>query len=199
MLDRRFVQGKIIEKVTGGYLIEFQTLSLKLHRSFIREQFRVRHVQLCSSSNVNSCPKFDHPSNKKSFIWMKSLFYGASNRGFCKMNLCKFTIHSLSVIKTNRKSIELTSDINGLIDILSSAFFGEPSSCKRHFFFMNFVMMDRIISTIKGYICKSWSVQIETFEERLQILVPQNKYMTSRPQSSCIEIAPSAVYNVLCS
>lgn len=50
-----------------------------------------------------------------------------------KMNIYKFAVHSLNVIKTNRKSIEFTSDLNGLID-KSSAFFGEPSSSKNFFF-----------------------------------------------------------------
>ena len=68
MFDKRFVQGKIIEKVTGGYLIEFQTLSLKLHQSFIREQFRVRHVQLRSIINTISHKRFDHLSKKISYI-----------------------------------------------------------------------------------------------------------------------------------
>lgn len=63
---------------------------------------------------------------------MKTLFYW----GFCKMNLYKLHVHSLSIIKTNKKSIEFTSDLSGLIDIISSAFFEVPPSSTRYFFFV---------------------------------------------------------------
>lgn len=52
------------------------------------------------------------------------------------MNLYKLHVHSLSIIKTNKKSIEFTSDLSGLIDIISSAFFEEPPSSTRYFFFV---------------------------------------------------------------
>lgn len=52
------------------------------------------------------------------------------------MNLYKSHVHSLSIIKTNNKSVEFTSDLSGLIDIISSAFFEEPPSSTRYFFFV---------------------------------------------------------------
>ena len=90
------------------------------------------------------------------------------------MNLYKFFVHSLSVIKINRKSIEFTSDLNGLIDIISSAFFGVSSSSTKYFFFMNFVMMDRIIYTKRDTTCESGNAENETFKEMLQNLLQQN-------------------------
>ena len=53
---------------------------------------------------------------------------------------------------------------HGLIDVISSAFFGEPFSSTRYFFFTNFVMMDQIISTIEGYNmwimgCSTWNLR----------------------------------------
>ena len=90
------------------------------------------------------------------------------------MNLYKFAVHSLNVIKTNRKSIEFTSDLNGLIDIISSAFFGVSSSSTKYFFFMNFVMMDRIIYTKRDTTCESGNAENETFKEMLQNLLQQN-------------------------
>ena len=129
MLDKRFVWGKIIEKVVGDYLIEFQTLPSKLHCSFIREQFRIRHemysftwvpMSIAIKGLVTCHTKIIY-LDEKIILWS------------IKMNIYKFAVYSLNVIKTNRKSIEFTSDLNGLID-KSSAFFGEPSSSKNFFF-----------------------------------------------------------------
>ena len=66
------------------------------------------------------------------------------------MNLYKFTVHSLNIIKTNTKPTELTSDLNGLTDIFLT-FLGQSSSSTRYLFFMNFVMMCQIIFTIEGH------------------------------------------------
>ena len=87
MFDERFVQWKIIKKVPGGYLIEFQIILSKLHWCFIREYFRVRHEKLCSSAKVISSHRFYHLTKRnKQDLYICASPFVPESKMYCKIS-----------------------------------------------------------------------------------------------------------------